>query len=872
MALAETAKLIASLELKDKFTPTANKALLSVGKLETSFGKLGRTAQRGLGNAATNLAKIGVVAVAGLGVAVKGGLESLKELESATTAVGAAIEQMGLSGKVTAQQVATWANEIEASVGAAFDDKAITAAATTLLRFGKVTAANLRPALVVMTDLATKTGDVDSAASLLAKALADPEKAAGKLARSGVVLTKVQQDQIKAMVKAGKTAEAQAFLLEQLTTATKGAALASQGPYARALSTLRDVTEDAQRALAEGFLPVLERLADMLKKGLADPKNIADIRSLGRSLAGAFDQAVTAAQKIPWDSIRDAMKLAGQGAKAALDLFTSLPPWVQTAVLTGWGLNKLTGGALSSIIGQLASGVIKGVLGINAGVVNINAASVTGAGGVPVAGAAGGGVKGILAGALKIALPLVAFEAVKLFKESQDEGLNAQSAGIVANTKAMIANGATQDALASALSATNDGIKFFNAGPLTDLLYGQQITDLKAAADLLEEAITRERARAGSPIAQFGGPHAPVPVKGTVTVDGLAAGVSAGLVHSGLFKQAATIREAAGATRSGDLLRQFIRAGNLGPDAQTLAQAVALGLRNNVLLVENPTKDAADLHSAQRNLDSIRTLQSRLLANGDKNGAAALQPSIDDLEAAVNRTTEAVKLIKLKQTFTQIIKIAQSGASLTLPSGFSGGGTIPVAAHAEGGVFRTPTIALIGEVGPEAVVPLKGNPVENLASVLRVPRMANGGVAGAVSRFMHARREPDQLSGPATATATGGIFRQPTLRLIGDDGPEAVVPLKGNPFESLAAMLKVPRMADGGMAGISSADVAAWRRLGLTRYEDRSFAERFGRRGDSPVMPRLSLTVQTSISARQNDHGTKVQRRWGPTPTTAGAR
>ena len=110
------------------------------------------------------------------------GISSLETLESATTSVGAAISQMGLSGKVSAAQVADWANQIEDAVGAAFDDKAITQATTTLIRFGKVTAENLKPAMVVMTDLATKTGSVDSAATLLAKALANPEKAAGKLA------------------------------------------------------------------------------------------------------------------------------------------------------------------------------------------------------------------------------------------------------------------------------------------------------------------------------------------------------------------------------------------------------------------------------------------------------------------------------------------------------------------------------------------------------------------------------------------------------------------------------------------------------------------------------------------------------------------
>ena len=53
----------------------------------------------------------------------------------------------------------------------------------------------------------------------------------------------------------------------------------------------------------------------------------------------------------------------------------SLPPWVQTAVITGWGLNKLTGGALGGIVAELGKGLIKGVLGIKAGAVNITAAT-----------------------------------------------------------------------------------------------------------------------------------------------------------------------------------------------------------------------------------------------------------------------------------------------------------------------------------------------------------------------------------------------------------------------------------------------------------------------------------------------------------------
>jgi len=386
----------------------ALQAAKDIGKVDSATSNLGR-----------NVGRIGRAAAVGIGAAVGGaaivigkgvsaGLDSLAQLESAESQVTGALNQMGLAGQITATQVAGWASQIEKDVGSAFDDKDITSATATLLRFGKVTPSNLQPAMVVMTDLAAKTGSVDSAASLLAKALADPTKAAGKLARAGVVLTKAQQDQIKAMVKAGDTAGAQKVLLDALAKTTTGAAAATQGPYARSLSVLKDVTEDAERALAEGFLPVIEEVRDLLSKELAKPSTLNNIREFGKGLAGGLKGLIDIAKGLPWSSIGDALKIGGAGAKAVLDAFTSMPPWVQTAIATGWGLNKLTGGAVSGIVGTLASGLIKGVLGMNAGVVNINAGVVNGGAGVPGAGGAPGaaapaaGGLGLVAGGLAL--------------------------------------------------------------------------------------------------------------------------------------------------------------------------------------------------------------------------------------------------------------------------------------------------------------------------------------------------------------------------------------------------------------------------------------------------------------------------------------
>lgn len=385
-------------------TAQAAKNLKGVDQVVSNIGA---HAGKGLRTAASNMLKLGATAAAvgaGLGViAVKAGVQSLATLESAVTSVDGAIAQMGLTGKVAGANVASWANAIESDIGAAFDDKDITRATATLIRFGKVTPGNLKPAMVVMTDLAVKTGSVDSAAALLSKALAAPAKASGKLARAGVFLTRAQQKQIEAFVKAGKKGEAQKVILDALAKSTKGAAAASQGPYQRAMSTMADVTEDAQRALAEGFLPVLTRASEWLKTKLADPGTMSNIRTLGDNLAGAFDKALTFVQGIDWNSLGAGLQVAADWAGKLFGAFMSMPPEVKGTILALAGLDRLSGGAVSGIVGELGKGLIKGVLGMTAGVVNINAGVVKG-GGVgdlipKVGGAAAGGGAAAVAGA-----------------------------------------------------------------------------------------------------------------------------------------------------------------------------------------------------------------------------------------------------------------------------------------------------------------------------------------------------------------------------------------------------------------------------------------------------------------------------------------
>ena len=462
--------------------------------LDSVAGRAGK----GVGTAILNLKRLGVGAAAGVAVgglaAIKSGMESLAERENVVAGTTAAITAQGKSAKVTAGQVRNWSEELEAATGAAVDDKAIQAAATSLIRFGTIGEKEFKRTLAAATDLGAgmKTGP-EAGAKLLGKALSDPIKGMTALRKAGIVLTAAEQKRIKQLVEGNRVQEAQGVILAAVEKRYKGAAAASAGPYTRALNLLADASEDAKMALAEGFLPILTKVSERLSKKLGDPKTIEEIRRVGQNLAGAFDKVLDASGKIPWGTIGDSMKLAGAGAKAAFDLFTGLPPWVQTAVITGWGLNKLSGGAVGGIIGELGKGLIKGVLGMNAGVVNLNAAVVNGGGGIPgVAGAAGGGLLAtalpVAAIGLAIAAPVVA--ALKISSN------NSAVASNVANTgKVWVQQSPSISELKSGLAAVDKGINEIQANPLNVLVSGDALEQLRGTRTEIQAAIARESAR-----------------------------------------------------------------------------------------------------------------------------------------------------------------------------------------------------------------------------------------------------------------------------------------------------------------------------------------------------------------------------------------
>jgi hypothetical protein len=402
VARAETAALVASLTLDDKgFSKGISTAQKKLGDLESTSFRVGQRIGGGLQSLGKNLAVLGTVGVAGLTTQVVAGLHSLEELETVGNQTAAVIASTGGKAGVSAKQVREYAESLEDLT--TVDDKQIQAAENLLLTFTNISDKAFPDATeaVINLGIAMAEGDVANAdfkasAIQVGKALNDPIKGITALSRVGVSFTKQQKDQIKALTESGDILGAQKIILRELETEFGKAGEAAGTGFGADMRRVGDAVEGAQQALATGFLPVIQKVAKFLQTELAKPSTIKAIKDFGEGLAGTFEDLLAAAGRIPWAQIGDSLKIAGTGAKAILDAFLSLPPWVQTAVITGWGLNKLTGGALTGIAGEIAKGLIGSKLGERGGTpANPLFVSAVGGGlgGAAPVGAAGGAGK-----------------------------------------------------------------------------------------------------------------------------------------------------------------------------------------------------------------------------------------------------------------------------------------------------------------------------------------------------------------------------------------------------------------------------------------------------------------------------------------------
>lgn len=383
----------------------ASAAAKDIGKVDKAINNLGKSIKAGSSAMVSNLTKIGVVAGGALVAATTAGVQSLADLSRVQQQTAAVLASTKAVSGQTAESIRKLAEESENLT--TVDDKVVQAGENMLLTFTNIGADVFPSATKAMVDMAIAMNggsvegiDLSATAIQLGKALNDPIKGVTALRKVGVQLTAEQEKQIKAFMKAGKVSEAQKIILSELTTEFGNAGAAAGKDFGAGIRRLQDAGEDLTMALATGLMPVLTKAAQWLQTKLTSPSVMASIRSFGDDLARGGEQLLAWLDSVDWQGVLRMVSGVKDTAASVVGMFLGLPDWVKQAVLTGWGLNKLTGGAFVDIVGELGKGLIKGVLGMNAAVVNINAGVVNGGGGSPTDLVKTGGIGAAIKAAL----------------------------------------------------------------------------------------------------------------------------------------------------------------------------------------------------------------------------------------------------------------------------------------------------------------------------------------------------------------------------------------------------------------------------------------------------------------------------------------
>ena len=204
------------------------------------------------------------------GTAIKGVTDSLavfSQRQKDTAALANGIKGMTTDGNAALASLKASADELGKAT--LFNEEDFTRGFKLLTSFKTIGVSSYEEVAGTAADMAQVLDqDVNSVLLQVAKALEAPEVGLTALQRSGTRFTDAQKKQVKAMVAANKTAEAQAFILKELKRQYGGAAGEAAKGFAGAMDTLGEETRDAMEALGEFVAPAIIKGVDLLRKGI----------------------------------------------------------------------------------------------------------------------------------------------------------------------------------------------------------------------------------------------------------------------------------------------------------------------------------------------------------------------------------------------------------------------------------------------------------------------------------------------------------------------------------------------------------------------------------------------------------------------------
>jgi hypothetical protein len=388
MAISETARLIASLELKDLFSKQVGNVEKSLNHLDK---KIDQTASRSfragqqIGNGIKNATRI-IAAAAISAATISAGVFALAIKKASD--LSETVNKVGVVFKNQTPRVLAFGKDAASSMGLT-EQAALEAAAT----FGNLFTAMKLPV--------AKSAEMSDKLVQLASDLAsfnniDPTEALQKL-QSGLtgqfrplkeLGVNIDQAAIKqeafrlGLIKTTKTAltpaiKAQAAysLIFQQTKTAQGDFARTSGGLANQVRILKANFDDLLASLGTAALPGVAKI--FVRINAAIKENAPAIAKLGDAIGSLFSDAninqgaafienmlKTAMAAAP--ILIDAAKATAGFVSEAVSVFNTLPPELKGLLVGGFALNKLTGGLVTNVAGGIAGsilGVIKGSRG-----------------------------------------------------------------------------------------------------------------------------------------------------------------------------------------------------------------------------------------------------------------------------------------------------------------------------------------------------------------------------------------------------------------------------------------------------------------------------------------------------------------------------
>lgn len=205
-------------------------------------------------------------AIFGLGKAVTSISKHIMDGEKEMAALQSVIKSTGGVAGYSAEQIDSLSNSLSRT--STISTGEINEAAARMLTYTNIVGEKFPEAMQIAVDWSARYGvSVSQAAETVGKALDNPASAMAALSKQGFKFSDDLKKQIQTLVDVGKIAEAQALVMEQITEGTEGAAEALRNTLGGAMDNLRNRVDDllgGNTGGLQGVTDAINHIADVI--------------------------------------------------------------------------------------------------------------------------------------------------------------------------------------------------------------------------------------------------------------------------------------------------------------------------------------------------------------------------------------------------------------------------------------------------------------------------------------------------------------------------------------------------------------------------------------------------------------------------------